>query len=596
MLGYLCKYTPVEALEAVGAEMRLIEPSVTNFDQADTLMHPNMCSYVKGVLEELDKNELEGLVLTTCCDSVRRLYDVLKERRPDLFLYMLDLPRRVNAFTEGMYKKDIERCVKAYAEWNEGMVLRSTGTGGRFSVPAERGDGSPFQQNEGTVLRSAASGVRVGLMGARCPAAVRALLAEKGVRVVFDLTCTGQDRGEVFAEQAKVFGPGPKQEEDTGSRPDDAALSGYASALLNQIPCLRMVRATDRERYLEGFMSEIDGIVYHTVKFCDMYSFEYAKLHRESRLPILKLETDLTAQCEGQIRTRIEAFVESLEQGRAEMRQKETKQKAEQESVLRSTYVMGVDSGSTSTNAVILDQDAKIVAAVVIRTGAKTSESAEKAMETALREAGLQKEGLSRIVSTGYGRVSNPYADKDVTEISCHAKGARYFDTQVRTILDIGGQDSKAIRLDANGEVADFVMNDKCAAGTGRFLEAMARTLELDISELGPESLRSTEMVRISSMCTVFAESEVISLIAQNKEKADIARGVHEAIAGKSWSLLRRVGIEPHVMMTGGVARNPGVVKAIEEKIAQKLVICEQPDIVGAVGAALYALESLQKQ
>ena len=139
MLGYLCKYTPVEALEAMGARMRLVEPSAANFDQADALMHPNMCSYVKGVLEELDKNDLEGLVLTTCCDSVRRLYDVLKERRPDLFLYMLDLPRRVNAFTEQMYLKQIKDLLAAYAE------------------RAERGDGSPFDPNEGTVLRSTAS-------------------------------------------------------------------------------------------------------------------------------------------------------------------------------------------------------------------------------------------------------------------------------------------------------------------------------------------------------------------------------------------------------------------------------------------------------
>jgi predicted CoA-substrate-specific enzyme activase len=199
------------------------------------------------------------------------------------------------------------------------------------------------------------------------------------------------------------------------------------------------------------------------------------------------------------------------------------------------------------------------------------------------------------IVSTGYGRVSIPFADKSVTEISCHAKGARYFCPHVRTILDIGGQDSKAIRLSETGEVEDFVMNDKCAAGTGRFLEAMARTLELDISELGPVSLKSQETVEISSMCTVFAESEVISLIAQNKEKADIAKGVHRAIAGKACSLLSRVGGEPTYMMTGGVAKNQGVVQAVEEKLGAKLFLCKDPEIVGAVGAALFGLESFEK-
>jgi predicted CoA-substrate-specific enzyme activase len=207
-------------------------------------------------------------------------------------------------------------------------------------------------------------------------------------------------------------------------------------------------------------------------------------------------------------------------------------------------YVLGVDSGSTSTNAVIMDKNKKIIAHDVIRTGAKSMESAEKVLESVLKKANLKKEDLSLIVSTGYGRVSIVYADESVTEISCHGKGAHYFNPSIRTILDIGGQDSKAIKLNEKGEVIDFVMNDKCAAGTGRFLEMMAKTLEISIGELGPISFNSKENIEITSMCSVFAESEVISLIAQNKEKSDIANGVHNAIASKSYSLLKRVGFE----------------------------------------------------
>ena len=179
-----------------------------------------------------------------------------------------------------------------------------------------------------------------------------------------------------------------------------------------------------------------------------------------------------------------------------------------------------------------------------------------------------------------------------MTEISCHGRGAHYFNPKIRTILDIGGQDSKAIKLDADGEVIDFVMNDKCAAGTGRFLEAIARTLEISIDELGPAALKSTEDIEITSMCTVFAESEVISLIANNKEESDIANGICRAIANKAYSLLKRVGLEADYMMTGGVAKNPGVVRAVEEKLQAKLYICPEPEIVGAVGAALYALDT----
>lgn len=254
-------------------------------------------------------------------------------------------------------------------------------------------------------------------------------------------------------------------------------------------------------------------------------------------------------------------------------------------------YIMGIDSGSTSTNAVIINEKQEILSWAVIRTGAKSGESAERILQEILNRTQLQREDLNLIVSTGYGRVSIPFADKNVTEISCHGKGAHFLNPAVRTILDIGGQDSKAIRLNKHGDVIDFVMNDKCAAGTGRFLEMMARTLEVDIQELGPLSLKSRENVEISSMCSVFAESEVISLIAQNKEPADIARGIHRAIAGKAMSLLKKVGLEREFMMTGGVAKNPGMRKVLEEMLDAPLVIYDEPEIVGALGAALFGLE-----
>lgn len=256
-------------------------------------------------------------------------------------------------------------------------------------------------------------------------------------------------------------------------------------------------------------------------------------------------------------------------------------------------YVLGIDSGSTSTNAVILDRKMNILATHVVRTGAKTADSAERILTEILEKASLVKTDISLIVSTGYGRVSIPFADQNVTEISCHGKGAHFLNPDIRTILDIGGQDSKAIRLNERGDVIDFVMNDKCAAGTGRFLEMMARTLEIGIDELGPISLKWKDNIAISSMCSVFAESEVISLIALNREKADIAHGVHTAIAGKAMSLLKKVGLEQGFMMTGGVAKNPGVVTVLEELLHARLFIYEEPEIVGALGAALFGLESL---
>ena len=561
MLGFVCKYAPIEVFEAMGAEVGRISPSVVSFNQADTLMHPNMCSFVKSVLEEVIGSDYEGVILTTCCDSVRRLCDVLKEQCPEKFIYMIDVPRKVNDFSAKMFTENMREMIRAYEAFSGRhfeekafqQILERKAEAARLSGAPENHDGP-----------------RVGLVGTRCSSGVMNVLENHHAQILFDMTCTGL---------ARSF---------TGGGEDP--LASYAWELLNQVPCLRMVRAGGRERFIEGFKDRLDGLLCHTVKFCDMYAFEYAQLKGSAGVPVLQVETDATAQSEGQIRTRVEAFLESLK------KQDENAASFKREVVKTGSgrmYVLGVDSGSTSTNAVILDDQKKIVAFDVVRTGAKSGDSAQKVLENVLEKAGLKKEELSAIISTGYGRVSIPYADENVTEISCHGRGAHYFNPAVRTILDIGGQDSKAIRLSETGEVIDFVMNDKCAAGTGRFLEMMARTLEIGIGELGPISLDWKENIEITSMCTVFAESEVISLIAQNKEKADIAHGLHNAIAAKAYSLLRRVGLNETFMMTGGVAKNPGVVKAVEERIGSKLYICDEPEIVGAVGAAMYALERI---
>ena len=384
--------------------------------------------------------------------------------------------------------------------------------------------------------------------------------------MAFDLTCTGLGRKLFYDEKEP--------------------LREYARGLLGQFPCMRMEQAAGRDELIRRYADSVDGVIYHTVQFCDNYAYEYAWLKSWLKRPMLLLETDYTKQSYGQILTRIEAFLESLG--------KDAIKPVKKMEGKNGMYVLGIDSGSTSTNAVIMDQDRNITAFSVVRTGAKSGESADKVLEEVLEKASLSREDISWIVSTGYGRVSIPFADENVTEISCHGKGAHYFNPKIRTILDIGGQDSKAIRLSENGEVKDFVMNDKCAAGTGRFLEMIARTLEISLDEMGALALTSTENIEITSMCSVFAESEVISLIANNKEKNDIANGICNAIANKAYGLLRRAGMEPDFMMTGGVAKNPGVVRAVERKLGADLYICQEPEIVGATGAALYALEQMQ--
>jgi len=249
---------------------------------------------------------------------------------------------------------------------------------------------------------------------------------------------------------------------------------------------------------------------------------------------------------------------------------------------------VGIDIGSTCAKTAVLDGEQNLVTSFVMPTGWSSVDTAE-AIRRRLAEEGFDTAALP-CVATGYGRVAVPYADKTVTEITCHGLGAlRLFGEPDCAVVDIGGQDTKIIRL-SGGAVADFLMNDKCSAGTGRFLEVMASTLGIGPDELCALSGRGGG-TSISSLCTVFAESEVISLIAQNKEIADIAHGLCNAIAGKAYSLMKRVGLEETFMMTGGVALNPGVVKAIEERTGSRFFISDQPEIAGALGAALFALE-----
>ncbi len=256
-------------------------------------------------------------------------------------------------------------------------------------------------------------------------------------------------------------------------------------------------------------------------------------------------------------------------------------------------YTAGIDIGSVSTEVVILGEEG-VMGYSVLASQVDIENTAREALDVAIKMAGLNRKDVTFAVATGYGRNNVPYANKQVTEITCHAVGAHHLFPGTRTIIDIGGQDSKAIALVADGpsgpRVVDFCMNDKCAAGTGRFLEVMANVLDVDIKEMGPLSQRSTKEINISSMCTVFAESEVISLIHQKHPKEDIVSGLHTAIARKVLSLVQRLDIKEDVTLTGGVMKNIGVVEKLQQELAPRRVnLPEEPQIVGAIGAALLA-------
>ncbi|MBN1629856.1 MAG: 2-hydroxyglutaryl-CoA dehydratase [Thermoleophilia bacterium] len=259
--------------------------------------------------------------------------------------------------------------------------------------------------------------------------------------------------------------------------------------------------------------------------------------------------------------------------------------------------VVGIDVGAATAKAVVLE-NRRILGSAVRPTGYDVKLAADKVISEALERAGLvlSVNDLDHVVATGYARGSLSFAHKTVTEIICHAKGAHFLIPSTRFIIDIGGQDSKAIEVDSEGDVTNFAMNDKCAAGTGRFLEVMAQVLEVEsVAQMGPLALESKEPCNISSVCTVFAETEVVVLRAQGRDRRDLIAGVHKAIAVRVAAMASGISIKPDAVFTGGVAKNIGVKKFLEERFGMTILVPPEPQIIGALGAALIAQEECEK-
>ena len=258
-------------------------------------------------------------------------------------------------------------------------------------------------------------------------------------------------------------------------------------------------------------------------------------------------------------------------------------------------YTLGIDIGSSSSKAVILKDGAELVSSAVVQVGTGTS-GPGRVMEAVFENLDIKPEDINYTVATGYGRFSVDNANKQISEITCHAKGIFYLVPTARTIIDIGGQDAKAIAINEKGNITQFYMNDKCAAGTGRFLDVMSRVLEIPLEKMGEAHFQAKEWASVSSTCTVFAESEVISQLSKGLTRESIVAGVHKSVATKACSLVRRCGsIMNDVVKCGGVAQNPGAVDAIEKELGQKITVAPNPQITGALGAALLAYEELIK-
>jgi (R)-2-hydroxyacyl-CoA dehydratese activating ATPase len=252
-------------------------------------------------------------------------------------------------------------------------------------------------------------------------------------------------------------------------------------------------------------------------------------------------------------------------------------------------FTAGVDAGSRAIKAVVFDTDANRVAATGIRDqGIAQAELAEELLGEILQENGIARDDVARCVATGYGRDMIAFANTTITEITCHARGVYHEHPAAKTVVDIGGQDSKLLRLDGNGTVRDFAMNDRCAAGTGRFMEVVAERLDVHLSELGSLAAAADKPAAISSMCVVFAETEIIGLLASGETPANIVAGVQTSIASRIASMAGRNVAEP-VFFTGGVALVPGMDRVLENSLGHPVTVAEHPQFTGALGAALLA-------
>ena len=408
---YVCKYTPIELLEAFGGECQNLNEMPQGFDHADQIAHPNICGFGKALLEAVMSGKVKELVLVNCCDTIRSVYDILEDSGKLDFLYMIDVLHCDAECSRERTAVQLKGLAKAYGEYK----------GTTFDEEKFR---QAFKKPEHIVKP------HISVLGARMGNELFDMVQKSMPYPVENDTCVNnRSVGETEPPKELEF---------------DELMVWYAKELLGQIPCMRMMDPTGRKKLYND--PSVAGIIYHTVKFCDFYSFEYAEIKNHTDVPLLKIESDYTFQSSGQLLTRLEAFAESIQ---PETLEQTLDGDTKGERKMGKGYFAGIDSGSTSTDVVILNKDHEIVTSIILPTGAGAAIGADRALAEALKEAGLQREDIDALVTTGYGRTAIKNGDKSITEITCHALGAVHlFQHPDLTVIDIGGQDTKIIQIE----------------------------------------------------------------------------------------------------------------------------------------------------
>jgi predicted CoA-substrate-specific enzyme activase len=561
-----CSLIPREILEIAGFEPIEIGPS----EEPDLAgeyacaLCDNICSWARHLVGRLPATDYPVIVVPASCDAMTKLYDALRVERPADRLFRLDVPRRDDGagvrYLAGQYLWLLAALGVTDANFGEAVRRRAA---------ARIGDAGT------TTAVQTQSGVRVGIAGSVFP-------EELFVRSL-------QDAGaEVhLIRRCGMPVPSPLPSDLFTGDAVEQFCTRLATHYLRAAACPRMMGTAFADLLAAHVATrQLDGLVVPVLKFCDGYHLAVERLRGElpRDFPILIVEGDLAAGFGEQTVTRLEAFVETL-------RNPGTHDTRSPAGAAGSRLAVGVDVGSTQVKAVLMDANDRLTCTFIRPTTAKMTESSADAVAQLLRKAGIMRGDVAALGVTGYGRKSVA-SDAVATEISCHARGVNRFMPEPATIIDVGGQDSKVIVTDREGRVVRFTMNDKCAAGTGRFIDAMVRALDLDFAGFSTLSLEAETEVPVTSMCSVFAESEVISLSARGETMAGIARGINASIARRVAGMVRRIaGVAPFVL-TGGVSQIPGFVRELERELDAPVRVFEHALHAGAIGAALLALES----
>jgi predicted CoA-substrate-specific enzyme activase len=580
MIYYACSYVPLEILIANKQPFKRIK---TPMKTESELIHRNLCDYCKTIFQNvmnMDKDDV--FISIDSCDAMRRISDVLKKEAKAKII-TLRLPWKNDLVAVNMYKKELKTLIKELTEYSDnGLTENDLSYGisffkkiadniwnvhmGSFSALEKQKtvnyalDGQFYTPESKKIFEDPDKPGLAVIGGFSQPERLIEIVNKAGGRVMLNESCQG----------IRPF---------TGkySNEGDNLFNISQRIIQNRLPCGRFYGnyGSELNYLLEKF--NIDGIIKVQPKFCDFYGFTTEEID----LPILNVESEFPQTVSGQLLTRMGAFVERIRK----------KKPGHSRYFSEEKLFAGIDSGSTTTNVVIIDKNKNILYKETTSTGTNAKQTARSLLEKGLKSLKTSTDSLAYTIATGYGRNIIDFASDTVTEITCHARGARALLSEIRTIIDIGGQDSKSIKLGNDGSVKDFAMNDKCAAGTGRFLEVMSNVLEVNLNEMSVKALNAKRAAAISSMCTVFAESEVVSLLGKGENTSEIAAGLVNSIAKRVAGLYRGIKGEEPVAFTGGVARNDSVKNALEKELNVTLSVPEDPDIVGAYGAALFALQ-----